>query len=344
MWTREDRRQRAQDIAYYCQMSKRELMARMTFYTVNDDGNYLGVLLRPGSKILAVAHIDFHCSGNVHKANAKQVVSSALDDRLGVYLALDLLPKMGVPCDVLLCDDEEMCNSTMRNLGVQFLGKYNWIIELDYPGIGATTYDYRSTREAVADIYGNVARGSFSDISLMSGYSPVGAFNAGVGYRSQHTERCVIELDNLEKCVSLIQAFYAKYGNTRFVENDDIIPMEFMHDTPPAPPNNVVQYRGRPRDYVPMYDDRHGEPADYVDDGYDDSGLTYAYDNIDDYEMCSLCNLWLEADRLTDFEGYFVCAKCAEVLNEDSVPAPAPKNHRRTHKCLTKGATRGKGK
>src|SRR3954465_12674834 len=73
-----------------------------------------------GATVLAVAHCDFvDCDSSHFFAKDGIVWSSRLDDRLGVYTILDVLPMLGINVDVLLTDGEESCNSTARYFDVK---------------------------------------------------------------------------------------------------------------------------------------------------------------------------------------------------------------------------------
>src|SRR4051794_30743638 len=71
-----------------------------------------------GSDILAVAHLD--TVGLAHQRachfvdteGGPVVYSRALDDRLGAYIILDLLPALGITHDILLTVGEESGQST----------------------------------------------------------------------------------------------------------------------------------------------------------------------------------------------------------------------------------------
>ena len=62
-----------------------------------------------GAKILGVAHLDTVLTSNHFKVkkNGRRVYNMQLDDRLGVYTMLDLLPQMGIEFDLLLTEGEE---------------------------------------------------------------------------------------------------------------------------------------------------------------------------------------------------------------------------------------------
>lgn len=310
-----ERLRHAKRIAHYCEVSDRELMEQMTFYTLNDAGKYLGWLQRPGSKILAVAHIDYHCSGRVHKASPETVVSSALDDRLGVYMAMEALPEIGVRCDVLLTDDEESAMSTMQGLGMAFLRRYNWIIQLDYPGEGVSMHGYTGMRDAVQEVFGPAPPVSFTDISFVKDYSPISAFNAPTGYVQQHTEGCHVSMPVFARCLERIKAFYDVHKDTKFVENEDVILTEPMHDarfslfSTPKEQTNVVPFKYEPGEPV-------GRWEEYVDSRWplrDAPGdENYEWD-----ELCTMCGHYYDAMSMETYDGHYVCPGCNDAITGD---------------------------
>jgi hypothetical protein len=99
-----------------------------------------------GSNTLAVAHLD-----TVQKrgwceltqlSHDTLVFSPKLDDRLGAYVILELLPKLGINVDVLLTTDEESSNSTAMEFKTQ--KQYNWMVEFDRAGRDAVLYQYQA--------------------------------------------------------------------------------------------------------------------------------------------------------------------------------------------------------
>ncbi len=325
------RKRHAQRIAYYCSASKQELLDRMDFYTVNEIGGYLGVLLRPGSKVLAVAHMDFLGSGKVHTCDEEQVVCSALDDRLGVYAALEALPALGVQCDVLLCDDEESANSSIASVGMGFIGRYNWIIELDCSGVRAVTYGYKGIAGCLGAVWDNVSGGAFSDISSIEHVSPVSGFNAGVGYHMQHGESCYVKIAEFQRAMAKVAKFYAVFKDVRFEENartDGIV----VENKPYYNTwNSKYEGSGNTGDaYDPLDNDKYDvydygacrrpdpeDPADrYITrhrDGLLDGG------GGQEFECCEMCSAILMPDEVYLYQGFPVCEEHYFVLVADDI-------------------------
>ena len=172
-----------------------------------------------GSNILGVAHMDF--VGVPYRfdvdVKARRIYTPRLDDRLGVFILLDLLPSFGVNLDLLLTDSEELGRSTAS----EFTPKshdYNWMVEFDRRGDGVVMYDYEyddTWKDAIANHGFDVQFGSFSDISTLTGLGVCG-MNVGVGYHHEHSSQCYMELSQLLKNLRLFFSFYDTHKDTRF--------------------------------------------------------------------------------------------------------------------------------
>lgn len=167
-----------------------------------------------GSRVLAVAHLDTVASPHarsctfVDTAAGQVVYSRALDDRLGAYVVLDLLPALGVECDALLTVGEESCQSTAAFFTPD--KDYDWIIEFDRGGTDVVLYQYEDadTVELVEACGADVGQGSFSDIAELE-HLGVKAFNWGVGYRDYHTARSHAYLEDTFTMVGQFLDFHA---------------------------------------------------------------------------------------------------------------------------------------
>lgn len=147
-----------------------------------------------GSRVLAVAHLDTVAPADqraAHFANSEAgrvVFSRALDDRLGAYIILCLLPALGITYDWLLTTGEEWGQSTAAFFDAP--KTYDWIIEFDRGGTDVVMYQYDDfgTRQAVRAAGAEVGQGIFSDICYLE-HLGVKAFNWGTGYRDYHSVR-----------------------------------------------------------------------------------------------------------------------------------------------------------
>jgi hypothetical protein len=149
-----------------------------------------------GSNVLAVAHLDTVIDSRdrrcrfVNTEGAGTVVfSGALDDRLGAYVILELLPRLGLTYDWLLTVGEESGASTARFFDPGDK-QYDWIIEFDRGDTDVVMYQFEDddAAEKVEDTGATVGEGSFSDIAYLE-HLGVKAFNWGVAYEPNHGPR-----------------------------------------------------------------------------------------------------------------------------------------------------------
>lgn len=200
-----------------------------------------------GADILAVGHLDY-VAYQKPRIEGDIVRCTQLDDRLGVWVLLDVLPRLGLKFDVLLTDSEELGQST-----AQFFDppkEYRWLFEFDRAGSDSVMYDYETPEYAeLLESYGwKVGCGSFSDISYLE-HLGVAGFNLGTGYHSAHTQQCYA---NLVETAESLNRFCRMYDDQKDVRMPHV----------PRP-----QWR----------------PLDYRDDSYS----RYAAANIaDDDEAC----------------------------------------------------------
>lgn len=148
-----------------------------------------------GGDVLAVAHLD--TVGDTVPVFAHGCVNAMqLDDRLGAWVVMDVLPKMlkgsGVNYDVLLTTDEERCDSTAKDWECPGGKQYRYMIEYDRQGTGSVAYQYQDDPiwcDAIEPYLGKLDVGSYSDIADLSRLGCCGV-NIGVGYHLQHSPCC----------------------------------------------------------------------------------------------------------------------------------------------------------
>ena len=172
-----------------------------------------------GSNILAVAHLDTvqeDCTCSVMQTSAGLLAASGgLDDRLGVYVILDLLPRLGMVFDILLTTDEEIGQSTAGEFETS--KQYDWIIQFDRGGTDVVMYDYETPElcERVEACGARVGTGSFSDICMLDDLGVAG-FNWGIGYQDYHSQRSHAWLDDTFRMVARFEKFHRANKGTRF--------------------------------------------------------------------------------------------------------------------------------
>jgi hypothetical protein len=181
-----------------------------------------------GSDVLAVAHLDTVARPStrtcryVDTAAGPVVFSRALDDRLGAYVILDLLPRLGINCDVLLTTGEEVGRSTAAFFEPGDR-QYNWIIEFDRGGTDVVLYQYDDpdTRALVETVGADISVGSFSDIADLE-HLGCKAFNWGIGYQDYHSARSHAYLDDTFAMVARFLAFHDAYADTPLPHDVDM--------------------------------------------------------------------------------------------------------------------------
>jgi hypothetical protein len=171
-----------------------------------------------GADVLGIAHLDSvqqngRCTV-MDTTGGPIACSGVLDDRLGAYVILELLPALGIKCDWLLTTDEEMCQSTASDFYSE--GKdYNWMFQFDRGGTDVVMYDYETDYlvELVEESGADVGRGSYSDIADLEHLGCAG-FNWGVGYRDYHSSRGHAWLMDTFLMVARFERFYKANVNT----------------------------------------------------------------------------------------------------------------------------------
>lgn len=168
-----------------------------------------------GSSILAVAHLDSvqdadHFYSLVIQ-NREIVLTPSLDDRLGAYTILDLLPSLGIKVDTLLTEGEERGMSTAGFFTTD--KRYNWIVEFDRTGTDVVMYDYDSPgiRKLLRNCGITIGTGTFTDICDLQ-HLGVKAFNFGVGYYNYHSVWSYCDIADYTHMVGKFMQFHKRYS------------------------------------------------------------------------------------------------------------------------------------
>ena len=169
------------------------------------------------SNVLAVAHMDTvqqHTTfGGVDVPKDRIIYSPKLDDRLGVYTSLHLLPRLGIKPDILLTTGEETAQSSARLF--KSTKQYNWIVSFDRMGEDVVTYgmatpEFESAMESVGM---NLGIGSYSDIVELQSLRCC-AMNVGVGYADCHSTTAHMYLSQYVRNMKRFVRFY-KYNKDK---------------------------------------------------------------------------------------------------------------------------------
>lgn len=234
------------------------------------------------SPVLVVAHLDTFFNKKqrvqtVELANDILLFSPHCDDRVGVFVCLEMLKDFDV--DVLITTGEESCMSTAFEFKQIVPHDYNWLVEFDRAGSDVVMYEYDDCDELRYDLEAvgfEIGVGSYSDICELESLER-GAFNVGVGYHFQHTEKCFVSLQTLE------DQFY------RFLEFLDLnFENQYVHN----PVRTGFIYRGRVGSYRHLnryfISDLGGGHHDHSYDLYFDEAEEIEYlvdEDPDDFEV-----------------------------------------------------------
>lgn len=174
------------------------------------------VWIKRGSKVLGVAHMDTVFAKDTEQhfiENGDFIFAYNLDDRLGAYILLEVLPQLGIVVDVLLTEGEETGQSTGGYFQPKS-AKYNWMFQFDRAGTDAVMYQYldnKPFRSALEDTGFHTAHGLFSDIAFMDHLGICGV-NFGCAYYFNHGPDSLM---NVPQCLAMIRAFAHFYLSNR---------------------------------------------------------------------------------------------------------------------------------
>jgi hypothetical protein len=147
--------------------------------------------------------------------------ASGLDDRLGVFIILHLLPQIGANVDILFTTGEESGMSTAMHFADTVDGvkdKYNWMVEFDRRSDDLVMYEYESNEysKLAEDAGFIVGVGSYTDICDL--YSlEVAGFNIGTGYYRAHSINSFAILEITARNVTKFKKLYDTNHDTKLV-------------------------------------------------------------------------------------------------------------------------------
>ena len=182
------------------------------------DGIY--VYKNIGSKVLAVAHLDSVCKPKHFRVRNNIIKSPVLDDRLGAYIILYLLPSLGIHTDILLTEGEESGNSTAQHFKTD--KKYNWMFQFDREGTDAVLYGYdgQSKWKDKLEKLWDIDFGIFSDISYLEHLGCKGV-NIGCSYYNYHSPKAYMVISELENTIQKFITFYHQNKDKKFKHVED---------------------------------------------------------------------------------------------------------------------------
>jgi hypothetical protein len=237
-----------------------------------------------GSKILAVAHLDSvqsvkFCDLLKHP-HGWRLYSPSLDDRLGVYVILCMLPKLGIKPDILLTNFEENGDSTAEFFKTE--KKYNWMFSFDRTGQDVVSYQYKD--KTVDDLLKKhdfeSNHGSFSCIGKLE-HLKIKGFNFGVGYENYHDMYAYAPLLTVIRQVAKFTRFFL------------------------AEKNHHMEHRERA---ITVYN-RDSYSRNY----YDNGGECEWMPEVGEYKKCSKCGRY---SSLSLLEAQGKCSWCPNIIME----------------------------
>lgn len=268
---------------------------------VDESGN---IFLDNHSPVLFVAHRDYVCNKVFCSFPTDDLIfSPQLDDRLGIYVALDLLPQYGIIPDILLTKDEEIGQSTAKDF--KPTKEYNWIFQFDRRLDDAVTYQYkdRDWIQALIDSGFKVGSGTFSDICYLD-HAGVCGVNVGVAYNNEHYVNCYANVPMLLDQIDIFATFWNKNKDTKFPHTKQAY-------------SRYTTVRAMYSPGVKYFDHRYGNGND-IPDSLDCEYCWQEFNDLDDINhilstgMCITCDAHINDGDLK--YGNKVCEVCGVVM------------------------------
>lgn len=285
-----------------------------------------------GASILAVAHLD---SVNAHDhfyvnnfAGDDILFSTKVDDRLGAYIILHLLPRLGIHTDILLTEGEEVGKSTAKHF--QTGKEYKWMFSFDRRGVDVVHYRY--TNKPWVDLltkhFGKATHGSVSDIDYLSHLKCCG-LNIGTGYYDEHHLLAHANMSELVSQVGKFMQFYQTNKRIHYEYKPYVAPKATY--APPPPPT----YTKLPPKEIPVSEEQEQEEDEY--NPYAEMKVDLPLDilcYVDNQgvivppEKCAFCLMRLEPGDTHVFMGICVhcerwavqCVECEEFFDRLTEP------------------------
>ena len=207
---------RSSDPEVFARRNRHGPVAGPTFYKKFGESPHCACLIQRNSPILMVAHVDT-VTDPMRKAHIDggRLYHNAMDNRLGVYLGLEVLPAMGLHTDLLLTTDEEHGHSTASLANTR--KQYSWIFSFDRKGDDVVCYQYDNPylTEILEGAGFAVGEGSYSCIAELEHLGCCGV-NFGNGMADYHSDQAYCDLAQLNRQLKRFTDFYAKYADLWF--------------------------------------------------------------------------------------------------------------------------------
>jgi len=168
-----------------------------------------------GADVLAIGHLDTvqkaHHFSITSLSHDKRIHCPTLDDRLGVFTLLHVLPKMNIVTDILLTTGEEKMQSSAQYFVPPPGKKYKWMFSFDRAETDCVLYDYFDWEmKTLLDRAGwKTGYGLYSDICELEHLRCKG-FNFGVGYHDAHSLDAWASVNELLLNLKKFERFFKK--------------------------------------------------------------------------------------------------------------------------------------
>lgn len=237
-----------------------EDMAKLgTLHEVVDKGvTHKHIHVQRGGKVLGVAHLDSVRPFKNFWLSKSFVGCPTIDNRLGLWVIMYGLRRMGITLDLLLCDEEEKGKSTSQDFVLPAGVEYNSMVSFDRTGVDCALYQYldKPFVELLKPFGIAGVQGAYSDIDS-AGHLGIRGLNMGCGMYDYHSDAAYANLNELALQMKRYARFHKVYGEVRL-----------PYDQP-----KHKQFH-RTRNAVAAYTYYHVKPwaGEAYDDGYNPPG------------------------------------------------------------------------
>jgi len=294
-------------LSFILKASEEEIVKKYELESINSDPNLY--FKNNNSNILGVAHLDSVIEGGVHALfSEKYLFSQTLDDRLGVWILLEFLPKQfNIKLDWLLTIGEEIGFSSAQFFKSE--KDYNWLVEFDRTGTDVVVYQYQeiSWVNNLKKYFEKVRHGSYTDICDLD-FLGVCGVNIGIGYYDYHKINAYANIQEMFKQLRVFYNFYSDFGNIKFphhLNDQKSSSRKYILDDDRYLYDDVWDY-----DY---YSGRFYNPRISAPKKEKTNKITKKETNIAYFcEMCGEEYLEIENKPVKTDDGYVVCRDCAK--------------------------------
>jgi len=199
----------------FARLNRHEPITCRHRYRKFGSGPRTACLIERGAPVLMVAHVDtVRLPSRSTGVVGGRLYHNAIDDRLGVYLGLEVLPAMGLPVDLLLTTGEEEGCSTAALMRTR--KRYRWMFSFDRGGEDVVCYQYECAwlGDMLRASGFTIGIGSYSCIAEL-GHLGCRGINYGCGMFGYHSDSAYCDLAMLGRQLRRFEAFYRQFSQVR---------------------------------------------------------------------------------------------------------------------------------